>query len=305
MLIARQVTNVVNRVLDIAVQMRIIETETDASDSAYTNSTIKRTEREHIIDKLVRTERTYIHHLELLRSFKELINEMGIVTFDVIYSLFSNLNALVDFQRRFLIGVEHMNVKPASEQNWGNLFISYTDALKLYEVYIANKKNSEDVVKQVFDKLRKTHEMVEARQMTESPTHLISFLLKPFWRLATYPLLLKELRDKGDLDEQHREDISRAIEGVSAVFERVTTREELNGAVEEFKNLVDDWKGHRIEEFGDLLLHGQFPILSESTNAKKKETEVSLESSSHQHIITATCLTVIPAFYQSTLLISF
>ena len=295
-----------NRVLDIAASMGIIETETDASDSTSTNSTTKRTQREHIIDKLVRTERTYVHHLELLQSFKELVNDREIVTSDAIHSIFSYLNALVDFQRRFLIRVEHMNVKPASEQNWGSLFILNMNALKMYEVYIANKKDCEDEAKRLFNKLRETDGTVEARQMTESPTHLISFLLKPFWRLATYPLLLKELRDKGNLDEQHREDISRAIEGVSAVFERVIVREELNEAVEELKDLVDDWKGHRIKEFGDLLLHGRFPVLrGESVNAIKEEVEVSLEPSSHKHIITATCLTVILAFYQSILLIYF
>ena len=52
-------------------------------------------------------------------------------------------------------------------------------------------------------------------------------------------------------------------------------REERIEAVEELKTLVEDWKGHRIEGFGDLLLHGQFTVLKgESISSKNEEREV-------------------------------
>lgn len=52
-------------------------------------------------------------------------------------------------------------------------------------------------------------------------------------------------------------------------------REERIGAVEELKTLVEDWKGHRIEGFGELLLHGQFTVLKGDTiNSKNEEREV-------------------------------
>ena len=129
-----------------------------------------------------------------------------------------------------------------------------------------------------FDKLKETGGSAEMQQMVESPTHLTSFLLKPFQRLAKYPLLLKELRDKGDLDEQRKQDISSGIEAATAVLARTNAaidREERIEAVEELKTLVEDWKGHRIEGFGELLLHGQFTVLKgESTNSKNEEREV-------------------------------
>lgn len=53
-------------------------------------------------------------------------------------------------------------------------------------------------------------------------------------------------------------------------------REERVEAVEELKTLVEDWKGHRIEGFGELLLHGQFTVLKgESISSKNEEREVS------------------------------
>lgn len=289
------------------MQMGIIATETESPDGSSANSTTKRTQREHIIDELVKTERTYVQHLELLQSFKKLVEEKGIITGDNVHDIFLNLNALLDFQRRFLIRVEQTNAQPASEQNWGNLFVLYKDAFKVYEPYIANQKKCEEIAMREFDKLRETGGPPEMQQMVESPTHLTSFLLKPFQRLAKYPLLLKacalptpldclfsnaeqELRDKGDLDEQRREDISAGIEAASAVLQRTNAaidREERLEAVEELKTLVEDWKGHRIEGFGDLLLYGQYTVVKgESLNAKNEEREVSSNSSCssiHRH----------------------
>ena len=65
----------------------------------------------------------------------------------------------------------------------------------------------------------------------------------------------------------------------AAALERTNAaiaREERVEAVEELKTLVEDWKGHRIEGFGELLLHGQFTVLKgESIAAKNEEREVS------------------------------
>jgi cell division control protein 24 len=174
--------------------MGIITTEAEAPEGASGTSTGKRSQREHIIDELVRTERTYVQHLELLQSFKKLVEEKGVVTGDNVHDIFLNLNALLDFQRRFLIRVEQTNAQPPTEQNWGQLFVLYKDAFKVYEPYIANQKKCEEVAMREFDKLRETGGSAEMQQMVESPTHLTSFLLKPFQRLAKYPLLLKVRR---------------------------------------------------------------------------------------------------------------
>lgn len=46
--------------------------------------------------------------------------------------------------------------------------------------------------------------------------------------------------------------------------------------MEELKTLVEDWKGHRIEGFGELLLYGQFTVLKgDSMSSKNEEREVS------------------------------
>jgi cell division control protein 24 len=62
------------------------------------------------------------------------------------------------------------------------------------------------------------------------------------------------------------------------VLERINAaiaREDRMEAVEELKTLVEDWKGHRIEGFGDLLLYGQYTVLKgDGMNGKQDEREV-------------------------------
>lgn len=179
-----------NRVIDILLQMGIITPDHNSLDPSL-GPTAKRSQREHIIDELVRTERTYVQHLELLQTFKKNVEEKGILTGDTVHKVFLNLNVLLDFQRRFLIHVEKTNAQPPSEQNWGQLFVQYKDGFEVYEPYIANQKKCEEIVVKEFDKLRETGGSAEMQQMVESTATLTSFLLKPFQRLSKYPLLLK------------------------------------------------------------------------------------------------------------------
>ena len=149
-----QVINVVNRVLDELVAQGKIAGATAEILEKASGVVAKRTQREHIIDELVKTERTYVQHLELLQEFKKLVEEKGVISGDQVHDIFLNLNALLDFQRRFLIRVEQTNAQPPSEQNWGNLFVLYKEAFKVYEPYIANQRKCEQIAMREFDKLK-------------------------------------------------------------------------------------------------------------------------------------------------------
>lgn len=179
----------VSRILDILVAQGIIEDKREDDDG--TASGKKLSQREHIVDELVRSERTYVQHLELLQAFKQLCEKKGIIPGDVVHAIFLNLNALLDFQRRFLIRVEQINAMPSGDQDWGNLFVLYADAFKIYEPYIANQKLCEETVIREFDKLKEAGGSPEMQQIVVDAHTLNSFLMKPFQRLTKYPLLLE------------------------------------------------------------------------------------------------------------------
>ena len=101
------------------------------------------------------------------------------------------------------------------------------------------------------------------------------------WRISrVLANIWQQLLKNGDLDDQRKEDLSKGIEAASSVLagtNDAVAREERVEAVEELKTLVEDWKGHRIEGFGDLLLYGQFTVLKgDSMSSKNEERDVSI-----------------------------
>jgi cell division control protein 24 len=172
--------------------------------------------------------------------------------------------------------VEQTNALPEEEQNWGKLFVLYNEAFKVYEPYIANQRRCEKVVVAEFNKLKEAGGSNEMRQMVESPTSLYGFLMKPFQRLSKYPLLLGDLHKKGDLDEQRKADLIVGKEAATSVLSRTNhavDREEKAAAVQELKMRVEDWKGHRVEGFGELLMYGTFTVLKSENLASGKDAE--------------------------------
>lgn len=101
-----------------------------------------------------------------------------------------NLNVLLDFQRRFLIRIEQQNSLQLASQNWGQLFTQYQDGFQVYEPFIANQSRCNEFVIKEWDKIKNATTSPLFRGMIASHTILTGFLLKPFQRLAKYPLLL-------------------------------------------------------------------------------------------------------------------
>ena len=66
------------------------------------------------------------------------------------------------------------------------------------------------------------------------------------------------------MDEDRKVDLT---EGINAATEILTRANEAVGketriaAVAELQTLVEDWKGHKVDHFGDLLLYGSFTVL--------------------------------------------
>ena len=154
------------------------------------------THREMIIEELVKTERDYVQHLEMLQAFQNVIQESGAIPGDAVHDIFLNLNSLLDFQRRFLIRIEQQNSLSEIDQNWGKLFSHYRDGFKVYEPFLANQTRCNNAVIKEWKKLRAATLSSDLVGMVETPAVLLGFLVKPFQRLSKYPLLLKVLRSQ-------------------------------------------------------------------------------------------------------------
>lgn len=194
--------------------------------------------------------------LENLQEYKRLLEKEEIVTKDLIHNLFMNLDALVDFQRRFLIRVETQNEQPPELQNWGSLFCQYELAFSVYEPYAANFEAAQALAQQVRDTLGKLpHPVFE---------NFAAFLIKPVQRVTKYPLLLRDLIKQTDIvtaEDQQLKDGLEAIERIAVQINEAIRKSENAQVVKNLEGRVEDWKGHKLEHFGDLLLHGNFSVI--------------------------------------------
>ena len=89
---------------------------------------------------------------------------------------------------------------------------------------------------------------------------------------------LQDLRKKGGLDQVKQDDLAEGERAASSVLVRANDavdKEERNRAVADLISRVEDWKGHNIDHFGELLLFGSHTVLK-GEGQKEVEREVRL-----------------------------
>jgi len=111
--------------------------------------------RAKVVNEILETERSYVQDLENLQAYMRALQADGaVVSPEMIHLIFGNINALVDFQRRFLIAVETNAALPPQEQNFGHVFLQHEEAFAVYEPFCANVKTASSLVVQEYEKLQ-------------------------------------------------------------------------------------------------------------------------------------------------------
>ncbi|KAM0215142.1 hypothetical protein ACHAQD_008468 [Fusarium lateritium] len=263
-----KVTQVVNYVLDRAEErgylLQALAHPEDAPGKEANGGQM--TYRDHIIRELVDTERKYVQDLENLHDLKKTLEQQGAIPGDTLHQIFLNINAILDFQRRFLIRVETTNSMTDANQRWGAPFVMYEDAFDIYQPFIANQRKAAQVANQVFDKIQRSAHPVAADFNT-----LDGFLLKPMQRLVKYPLLLKDLNKKTE-DEEIKVDLLSGCEAAERVLSKANeavNRDLLDEVLEDLTSRVEDWKNLKVEQFGKLLMHGVYGVITGKTDQEK------------------------------------
>ncbi|CAO3621360.1 unnamed protein product [Cunninghamella echinulata] len=244
-----KVVNTIQKILNILDERGIITVKSidENADADGPKDT-----RDKVVLELLETERKYVHDLEALQNYMRELHAQKVLPPDTIHYLFGNLNALVDFQRRFLIQLEDIAVQSPEEQRFGALFVQNEETFSVYEPYCSNFYSAQDLVVQETPNLQKLEHIL-------NPTYqLPSMLIKPVQRICKYPLLQSELIKSTNKEWPYYTEMEEGLEAIKRVTEKVneTQRQHENiQAVEDLKKRVDDWRGINIEGYGSLLLH--------------------------------------------------
>lgn len=87
---------------------------------------------------------------------------------------------------------------------------------------------------------------------------------------------LQDLRLRGGLDEERNADLFEGEASAGSILDRANEalgKEHRLAAMAELQSRVEDWKGHKMDHFGDLLLYGSYTVLK-GESAKEVEREV-------------------------------
>ncbi|KAF9352708.1 hypothetical protein BGX34_012019 [Mortierella sp. NVP85] len=209
--------------------------------------------RAKVVNEILETERSYVQDLENLQAYMRALQADGaVVSPEMIHLIFGNLNALVDFQRRFLIAVETNAALPPQEQNFGQVFLQHEEAFAVYEPFCANVKGASALVVQEYEKLQKMNHILDAQHGINSN------LIKPVQRICKYPLLMHELIKLTDSEHPHYQGLLEGEACIKRVAEKVneTNRRQENQEIAMALQHQVAWKdGELVSDFGALLLH--------------------------------------------------
>ncbi|KAI8369846.1 hypothetical protein EDC96DRAFT_552549 [Choanephora cucurbitarum] len=272
-----KVVNTVNKLLKLLEERGIISVQSSRRNSDndhqkmdLSNNVPKNT-RDKVVMELLETERKYVQDMEILQNYMRELQHKKIVSPDTIHYLFGNLNALVDFQRRFLIQMEEIAEKQPEEQRIGYLFLQMEEYFCVYEPYCANYYSAQDLVVQETPRLQQLNHILNP--IYELP----SLLIKPVQRICKYPLLLQELVRSTDSSWLYYHELQQSLESMKRVTERIneTQRQcENMQSVQELKDRLNQWRRQIVDGCGNLLLQDKLIATCQAIDNSEREREV-------------------------------
>lgn len=229
--------------------------------------------RSKVIKELIQTERKFVQDLETLVSYRnDLINSNCILSEDI-NMLFPNLNEIIDFQRKFLVGLECNAIVPHKYQRIGSVFIhAGVESFKIYENWSLFQSFANDLIK------REAHKMKNVSKIIKDPYELQNFyLIKPIQRLLKYPLLLSQLLKETDQSWPNYHELNQAFlisKEVALAINESKRRSENLVHLNELNDRVLDWKGFTTKNIGDLLYFNVVTVKDLLTDGHSNEKEV-------------------------------
>ncbi|KAJ7072355.1 hypothetical protein C8F01DRAFT_242548 [Mycena amicta] len=218
----------------------------------------KEAARNNVVREMVETERKYVQDLEVMQKYAAALSQSNLIDQDTIHLLFPNLNKLLNFQRKFLIKLEGTVELPWPEQRWGQAFLQAEEDFMCYEPYCANYTNASDLV------LANEQTLGALNHLINVKGELAAFLIKPIQRVCKYPLLLESLiKAASAADYPYFDELKAGSEAAKRITDKINEaqrRAENEQTVKSLQFRVDDWKGHHVENFGELLLDDIFVV---------------------------------------------
>ncbi|XP_033210891.1 uncharacterized protein LOC117168981 isoform X2 [Belonocnema kinseyi] len=223
---------------------------------------------ERVLLEIVDTEAIYVEHLrQVIQGYLIFWRDdpASLVHHLQLSDLFSNIEDIFEFNRKFLTEIENCCLDPICV---ANTFIKHNSGFKVYTEYCTNYPRTVSVL----TKLMGQEELASAFKERQAALHhalpLGAFLLKPVQRILKYHLLLKNLAKEygaGYYDKENQVEGSKAIEGaleaMNGIADHINAMQKKHEhavRVQEIQSLLYGWTGPDLTTSGELVAEGRF-----------------------------------------------
>ncbi|PRT57100.1 Rho guanine nucleotide exchange factor scd1 [Wickerhamiella sorbophila] len=215
-------------------------------------------QRDNVVLEIVNTERKYVQDLELMQQYNDAMLA-GNMPREMVQAIFPYLSRIVDFQRRFLVGLEYHARLPMDEQQFHLLFSLLKQEFHLYESYTLNQREASGLA------LANSMQLMAFSDIMEPNHELQAMLIKPVQRICKYPLLLKQIAKSTPQAVAYYPALLKSMDimhGMTLQINEAQRKSENEFYFNELREQLKDWRGLNADSMGELLLRGQYPVIT-------------------------------------------
>lgn len=227
-----------------------------------TNLNDKRRIRANVVLELINSERDFVKHLrDVVEGYLYPARKHPeIFTGERINTIFSNIEQLYEFQRKFLESLEScINWNDLADSLVGQCFLEYEHGFSVYHHYCNNHPNATSELQELYTKPRFV-KFFEACRLLQNmiDISLDGFLLTPIQKICKYPLQLNELLKNTDEDHPDFNYVANALESMRNCANLANERKrriEALADVMSFQEKVENWSGPKLSDTSSILIH--------------------------------------------------
>lgn len=185
--------------------------------------------RNEIAKEILTTEESYVRSLTVLLSvYKEAFKQLGeeLVPTSKIKSIFSEIEVIKGYNDLMYKKIKARMESWYSEgQRLGDIFLQFTDFLKVYTAYVNNYNATMSLIHELMQQPAVSQKLMECRNLPETNgLEIQSFMIMPIQRIPRYVLLLTDLFKCTKEDHQDYENLSKALKKMEDVAKYVNQK---------------------------------------------------------------------------------
>ncbi|XEV00927.1 hypothetical protein FSHL1_006214 [Fusarium sambucinum] len=209
------------------------------------------------VEEFLSEQHHLVRQMMELANIKTQLDGYGFPPDDVA-NIFGRVESLVDLHITMLVKMERNLFVPQEENTWNPVFRIYFTHVQAEALFIANEVSARTKLRSWLEK----KPFSGGEESMNLLTQCLKIIPLPGQRIAKYTSFLEYLGSQESMNTSQTKDImmaKRSLHQAGATIAEALKNEENRELLTDLDNRIEDWKGHRRDQFGNLLL---FDLLS-------------------------------------------